>query len=180
MRLNRWRACGLAYRCYSWECRFGKLSGAGSNSRKVPHLHALHPGVTAWDDLAFAERELKRLASVPGGVELLAGREGDPDVVHGDVLAFRRLFTVADDHVLDAEVERDVALWRLDRRPFEWQVVFPSLRTTDARECPTLTATRLVLRPCEPLSRSGASTVSPREAEVKNQPLNGLSSAGRG
>ena len=50
-------------------------------------LHALHALVPAGDDLAGTELELQRLAAVPAGVELLAGGEGDADVVDGDGVA---------------------------------------------------------------------------------------------
>ena len=47
-------------------------------------LHARDALVPARDDPAAAQRELEGLAAVPGGVELLAGGEGDADVVHAD------------------------------------------------------------------------------------------------
>lgn len=49
--------------------------------------HAGDTVVPAFDDLTGAEPEAERLAPVPGGVELLAGAPGDPDVVHLDLLA---------------------------------------------------------------------------------------------
>src|SRR5207342_1884981 len=66
--------------------------------------------VPARDDLPLAKLELERAAAVPGGVELLAGAEGDADVVHGDVRPGGRLGAVADCDVLDPELERDVSL----------------------------------------------------------------------
>src|SRR5581483_11144895 len=47
-------------------------------------------------------------------VELLAGAERDAGVVDGDLVTRRCLVAVADDDVLDAEVERDVAFGLLD------------------------------------------------------------------
>ena len=46
------------------------------------HLHALHTGVPSFDHLAGAEAEVQGCAAIPRGVELLAGRPGDADVMH--------------------------------------------------------------------------------------------------
>src|SRR5204863_2984926 len=83
------------------------------------HAHPLDARVPAGDDLALPELELERPAAVPGRVELLAGGEGHAHVVHGDLPSLRRLVALADDDVLDPEVEGDVALGLLDLRPFE-------------------------------------------------------------
>ena len=64
-------------------------------------------------------------AAVPGGVELLAGAEGDADVMHGDVRPGRRLGAVADGDVLDPELERDVSLGLVDL----WALRFHRART---------------------------------------------------
>jgi hypothetical protein len=91
--------------------------GHRRRDRQLPaaaDLHPLHARVPAWDDLPLAELELERAAAVPGGVELLAGAEGDADVVHGDVRPGRRLGAVADGDVLDPELERDVSLGVVD------------------------------------------------------------------
>jgi hypothetical protein len=68
-----------------------------------------------------AELELERLAAIPGGIELLAGREGNADVVHRDLAALRRLVAVADDEVLDDELERNVPFGLLDAGSLEGQ-----------------------------------------------------------
>jgi hypothetical protein len=83
--------------------------------------HALYARVPAGDHLTLAELELERLAAVPRCVELLARAEGDADVVHRDLLAARRLGSVADDEVFDAELERDVTFGFIDVRAFESQ-----------------------------------------------------------
>src|SRR5947209_2573258 len=93
--------------------RDGQLAAAAD-------FHPLHAGVPAGDHLALAELELERLAAVPRRVELLAVGERDADVVHGDLRALRRLGALADDEVVDAELEWDVASRLLDLRPFEW------------------------------------------------------------
>jgi hypothetical protein len=82
-------------------------------------LHPLDAGVPAGNDLTLAELELERLPAVPGGVELLAVGEGDADVVHRHLLALRRLVTVADGEIFDAELEGDIAVRLVDLRPFE-------------------------------------------------------------
>ena len=76
----------------------------------MPWTPASQPGIT-WP-LPSLKRE--RLAAIPGGVELLAGPERDARVMHRDVVAARRLLTVADDDVLDPELERDVAFRLVD------------------------------------------------------------------
>ena len=50
-------------------------------------LHAGHALVPALDDATGPQREVQRRAAVVGGVELLAGAVGDPDVVHADGVA---------------------------------------------------------------------------------------------
>src|SRR5699024_10496548 len=50
------------------------------------------------------ERELVRLATVPGGVELLAGLEVDTDVVDLDDATGLRLGSLTHDEVLDHQV----------------------------------------------------------------------------
>src|SRR6266404_1201180 len=77
-------------------------------------LHPLDAGVPARDDLALAELELERLPAIPRRVELLAGEEGDADVVHRYLRALGRLVALADDEVVDAELERDVAFRLVD------------------------------------------------------------------
>src|SRR4030095_8273469 len=47
-------------------------------------LHAADALVPALDDHADAQPELQRVATVPGGVELLAAVVGDADVVRDD------------------------------------------------------------------------------------------------
>ena len=77
-------------------------------------LHPLHARIPAGDHLALAELEAERLVAIPRRVELLAGRERDAGVVHGHGLPGGRLVTVADDDVLDPEVERDIAFGLVD------------------------------------------------------------------
>ena len=78
--------------------------------------HPGHAGVPARDHLALAELEPERLAAVPRGVELLARAERDTDVVHGHLLACRRLVAVADDQVVDPELEGNVAFGLVEDR----------------------------------------------------------------
>src|SRR6476659_2587840 len=78
--------------------------------------HPLDTVVPALDHLAAAELERERLAPVPRGVELVARREGDADVVHRYLAARNGLRALADDEVLDPELERDVALGLRDLR----------------------------------------------------------------
>ena len=85
----------------------------------TPNLHPLDAGVPARDDLTRTELELERLAPVPRRVELLAGREGDADVVDRDLAALRGLVSFADDDVVDAELERNVPFGLDDRRTLE-------------------------------------------------------------
>src|SRR5579872_229508 len=90
---------------------------------ELPPAADAHAGdalIPARDHLALAEREAEGVAAVPRCVELLTGAKRDAGVVHRDLAAGRRLVAVAVDDVLDAEVERDVALWLLDRGPLEW------------------------------------------------------------
>src|SRR3954471_1109039 len=63
----------------------GEVGGDGQLAAAAD-LHALHALVPALDDPAATQREAERLAAVPAGVELLAGAEGDADVVDGDGL----------------------------------------------------------------------------------------------
>src|SRR5688500_589704 len=79
----------------------------------------LHPGdtlVPTLDDPAGAKRKVPRLSAVVGGVELLAGAVGDPDVVNPDVAARGCLSTIADGDVGDLEVGR----WRTSREVDFW------------------------------------------------------------
>src|SRR5581483_4329936 len=111
--------------------RLVRLDDAAGTARAVGHrggnrqlattadAHPLDAAVTAGDHLPLAELERERLPSVPGRVELLAGRERDADVVHGDLLPYRRLLAVADDEVVDPELERDVAVRLVDLRSLE-------------------------------------------------------------
>ena len=69
-------------------------------------LHAGDTLVPAGDDLADAETERQRLAAVVGGVELLTGRVGDPDVVHDDSAAGRGLHPRPRAEVGDLQVGR--------------------------------------------------------------------------
>ena len=64
-------------------------------------LHALHALVPAGDDLADAELEAQRLAPVPARVELLAGGEGDADVMHVNGVAGAGDLPVTHPHVGD-------------------------------------------------------------------------------
>ena len=75
--------------------------------------HALNAHVPTGDHLAFAELELERAAAIPGRVEFVTGRERDADVVDADLRAARRLGPVADDEVLDHELERGTSPSRL-------------------------------------------------------------------
>ena len=84
--------------------------------RRPPTFMPWTPCIPAGDDLPLAELELERLAAIPRGVELLARGEGDTDVVHRDLRALRRLVSVADDDVVDPELEGDVALGLVDLR----------------------------------------------------------------
>src|SRR5204863_5083744 len=88
-------------------------------------LHPLDAGVPAGDDLALAELELEGLAAVPRGVELLARGEADSDVVNGHLLALDRLVAVADDDVIDPELEGDVAVGSIDSWAFACQLLPP-------------------------------------------------------
>ncbi|MEJ7570041.1 MAG: AAA family ATPase [Gaiellaceae bacterium] len=108
--------------------RSSRSVGHGGRDRESAPAADLHPEdarVPARNDLALAELELERTPPVPGGVELLARGEGDPDVVHRDLCSVHGLGPVADRDVLDAELERDVALRLLDLRPFERQGTHP-------------------------------------------------------
>src|SRR5699024_3274897 len=78
------------------------------------HLHALDALVPAGDDLADAELEAQRLAAVPGGIELLAGGVGDPDVVDVDDVSAAGLLTIADDLVGAEQLGRGGALRTVD------------------------------------------------------------------
>jgi MFS family permease len=91
--------------------------GHGGRDRQLApaaDLHALHARVPAGDDLALPELELEGLSAVPGRVELLAGREGNSNVVHRDLRAAGGLVAIADGEVLDAQLEGDVPLWFID------------------------------------------------------------------
>src|SRR5690606_14523672 len=79
-------------------------------------LHAGHALVPARDDAAGAERELEGGAAVPRGVELLAGGEGDADVVDADLVARLGLGAVAEHEVLDLQVGGRVAAREVDLR----------------------------------------------------------------
>ena len=83
------------------------------------HPHALHARIPAGNDLPLAELEGERLAAIPRRVELLARPEGDADVVDADPRALDRLVALADDDVLDDQVERDVAFGLFDLGTFE-------------------------------------------------------------
>ena len=97
--------------------------GHGGRDRELPaptDLHPLDAGVPARDHLALAELEFERSpTTVPRRVELLARGERDSDVVNRDLVAARGLRAVADDDVLDSEVERDVAFRLVDLRTLE-------------------------------------------------------------
>src|SRR5690606_22432617 len=77
-------------------------------------LHPLDALVPAGDHLADAETELQRLAAVVGGVELLPGRVGDPDVVHGDGAAGGGLRPAALGQVGDDQVRGRVEVGEVD------------------------------------------------------------------
>src|SRR5690242_1055315 len=64
-------------------------------------LHARDALIPALDDVAAAEAERERAAPVPGGVELLAVRPRDADVVNLDLPAGRGLLAIAVDEILD-------------------------------------------------------------------------------
>src|SRR5690606_13121960 len=80
------------------------------------HLHARDALVPAGDDAPAAQRELERLVAVPRGVELLAGGEGDADVVDADLVAGLGLGAVPDDDVLDLQLGGRVAAREVDLR----------------------------------------------------------------
>ena len=90
------------------------MGGRDRQLAPAADLHALHARVPAGDDLALPELELEGLTAIPGRVELFAGREGDPDVVHRDLRAADGLVAIADGDVLDAELEGDVPLRFID------------------------------------------------------------------
>ncbi len=69
-------------------------------------LHADDPLVPALDDLTAAQPELERVATVPAGVELLAGSPRDTDVVHLDLRTGGGLVAAADLDVLRDQVGR--------------------------------------------------------------------------
>src|SRR5439155_1926174 len=94
-------------------------------------LHALDAGIPAGDDLTLSELELERLAAVPGCVELFARGERNADIVDGHLLPLRRLVSGADDEVLDAEFEGNVALGLVDLRAFNSQNAPGRIRTSD-------------------------------------------------
>src|SRR5688500_14438452 len=79
-------------------------------------LHALHAAVPAGDDVARTEPERERLAAVPGGVELLTGRERDADVVHDCGVARRGLLAGAIGDVGDLELTGRLAVREVDFR----------------------------------------------------------------
>src|SRR5438105_2468746 len=69
----------------------------------------LHPGdtlVPPADHLTAAQLEAEGVATVPGGVELLAGAPGVAGVVHLDGVAGLGLLTLADLDVLDHQFRR--------------------------------------------------------------------------
>ena len=102
--------------------RASRAVGHRRRDRQLPPAADLHPEnalIPAGDHLPLAELELERAAAIPGGVELLAGRERDPDVVDGHLLPGDRLGTVAGGEVLDPELEGNVALGFLQLRPVE-------------------------------------------------------------
>src|SRR6478609_4859438 len=91
----------------------GEVRGDGQLATAAD-LHALDALVPAGDDLAGTELELQRGAAVPGGVELLAGGEGDTDVVHGDGLSRLGHRSVALPDFLDLQVGRRLATREVD------------------------------------------------------------------
>src|SRR5262249_46027039 len=77
--------------------------------RDPPPAADAHAGdalVPALDHLPLAEPELERVATIPGGVELLPVAPRDADVVDLDDLPGDGLVAVADDQVLDLELVR--------------------------------------------------------------------------
>ena len=102
----------------------------------APDSHALHALVPARDHLSLAELELERLAAVPRGVELLAGREGGADVVHRHLRARHGRLAVADDDVVNDELEGDITLGLFDAGSLQWQGVAPMLvRSATVVDC---------------------------------------------
>src|ERR1035441_2806371 len=79
--------------------------------------HALHALVPAGDDLAHAELELQRIATVPARVEFLAGRVCDPDVVDLDPVARVRRGPVAFPDIGDLKFGRRLAAGKIDLGP---------------------------------------------------------------
>src|SRR3954451_8846985 len=101
------------------DARAGALRAVGEAGRDdqlapAADLHALDALVPALDDLTLAERERERLAAVPRGVELLAGRPRVADVLHRRHLPGLDRRALADDEVLLEQRLRRVAARRRD------------------------------------------------------------------
>src|ERR671911_2618316 len=86
----------------------------------APDPHAGDPAIPSGDDAPGSQREDERSSSVPGGVELLAGRERHAHVVDDDGGAGHRLRAVADDHVLDDQVVGNREVGEVDLGTIQW------------------------------------------------------------
>ncbi len=82
--------------------------GGDRQAPAPPDLHAGDTLVPSLYDLAAPQAELERLIAVPRGVELLAVRPGDPDIMNRHVLAGAGFLAAANREVLDHQVSRRV------------------------------------------------------------------------
>src|ERR1017187_7122302 len=82
-------------------------------------LHSLHTLIPAGDDLSHAELELKRSASVPAGVELLARGVRDPDIVDVDHVTRVRHGAITFPDIGDLQIGRRLAPREIDLRPVD-------------------------------------------------------------
>src|ERR1700758_685799 len=98
-------------------------------------LHPLDALVPARDDLPGAQPEAQRLATVPARVELLAGRVGDPDVVHLNGVACARDLALTFPDVGDLQLHGRLAPGEVDLRPACVHLALPFVWLRDS---PTL------------------------------------------
>src|SRR5580704_19779265 len=98
--------------------------------------HALHALVPARDDLPRAKPELKRVATAPARVELLACRVSDADVMDADGVAGLRFGAVAFPDLGDLEVGRRLAAGKVDLRLLAAHARLSGLGSSKRRAAP--------------------------------------------